>query len=49
MIGGIIDALFIALCVVVFGTIIWCNVTEISKARKRLKQHERSQQCGRNN
>ena len=41
MIGNIIDVLFIVLCVVVFGTIIWYNITEISKVRKRLKAHER--------
>jgi len=43
MIGGLIDTLFIALCVVVFGTIIWYNITEISKARKLRKEHERPQ------
>ena len=47
MIGNIIDVLFFALCIVVFGTIIWYNITEISKARKRLREHERSKrrQC----
>ena len=49
MIGNIIDALFIVLCVVCFGTIIWYNITEISKARKRLKDHEcaRTAECKR--
>lgn len=42
LINNIIDVLFFALCVVVFGTIIWYNITETSKARKRLKDHERS-------
>jgi hypothetical protein len=38
---SIVDALFIVLCVTCFGTIIWYNITEISKVRKRLKAHER--------
>ena len=41
MIGNIIDVLFIVLCVVVFGTIIWYNITEISKARRNLKKQEK--------
>ena len=41
MIGNIIDVLFIALCAVCFGTIIWYNITEISKARRNLKKHEK--------
>ena len=41
MINTIIDTFFIGLIVVVFGTIIWYNITEISKVRKRLKAHER--------
>lgn len=42
LINNIIDVLFFALCVVVFGTIIWHNITEISKARKLRNDHERS-------
>ena len=42
LIHSIVDALFIGLCVACFGTIIWYNITEISKARKRLKDHERA-------
>lgn len=34
MIGNIIDVLFIVLCVVCFGTIIWYNITETSKAQE---------------
>ena len=41
MIGNIIDTLFFALCAVCFGTIIWYNITEISKARRNLKKHEK--------
>ena len=41
LIHSIVDVLFIGLIVVVFGTIIWYNITEISKVRKRLKAHER--------
>ena len=41
MIGSIIDVLFFSLCVVVFGTIIWYNITEISKARRNLKKQEK--------
>jgi hypothetical protein len=41
LINTIIDALFIVLCVVCFGTIIWYNITEISKARRNLKKHEK--------
>ena len=41
LIYSIIDALFIVLCVVCFGTIIWYNITEISKARRNLKKHEK--------
>ena len=40
MIGNIIDVLFFALCIVVFGTIIWYNITETSKARRNLKKQE---------
>ena len=42
LIHSIVDALFIVLCVTCFGTIIWYNVTEISKARKQLRQHRRN-------
>lgn len=42
MIGVIIDTLFIGLCVVVFGYIIYYNISEISKARKQLRQHGRT-------
>jgi hypothetical protein len=38
----IIDTFFIGLIVVVFGTIIWYNITETSKARKRLRQHQQA-------
>ena len=41
MIGNIIDAFFIGLIIVVFGTMIWYNITEISKARRNLKKHEK--------
>jgi len=41
LIHSIVDALFIVLCVVCFGTIIWNNITEISKARRNLKKHEK--------
>lgn len=41
MIGSIIDVLFFAFCVVVFGTIIWYNITETSKARRNLKKQEK--------
>jgi len=41
LIHSIVDALFIVLCVVCFGTIIWYNITEISKARRNLKKHEK--------
>lgn len=41
MIGNIIDTIFIGLIIVVFGTIIWYNITEISKARKRAREYER--------
>ena len=41
LIHSIVDALFIGLCVVCFGTIIWYNITEISKARRNLKKHEK--------
>ena len=41
MIGNIIDVLFFALCIVVFGTIIWYNITEISKARRNWKKREK--------
>lgn len=37
----LIDALFIGLCVVCFGTIIWYNITEISKARRNLRKQEK--------
>lgn len=49
MIGNIIDVLFFALCVACFGTIIWYNITEISKARKQLKQRARAEQCRKHN
>ena len=42
LINTIIDTFFIGLCVACFGTIIWYNITEISKARKLRKEHERS-------
>ena len=41
MIGNIIDTFFIGLMVACFGTIIWYNITEISKARRNLKKHEK--------
>ena len=41
MINTIIDTFFIGLIVVVFGTIIWYNITEISKARRNLKKQEK--------
>ena len=41
LIHSIVDAFFIVLCVVCFGTIIWYNITEISKARRNLKKHEK--------
>lgn len=41
LIHSIIDALFIVLCMACFGTIIWYNITEISKARRNLKKHEK--------
>ena len=41
LIHSIVDALFVVLCVVCFGTIIWYNITEISKARRNLKKHEK--------
>jgi hypothetical protein len=40
--NNIIDAFFIGMIIVVFGTIIWHNVTEISKARKQLRKQERA-------
>jgi hypothetical protein len=45
--NSIIDALFIVLFVVCFGTIIWHNITETSKAKKQLRKHEltKRQQC----
>ena len=42
LINTIIDTFFIGLIVGVFGTIIWYNITEIAKARKLRKEHERS-------
>jgi hypothetical protein len=39
---SIIDVFFIGLFVVVFGYIIYYNITEIRNARKRLKEAERS-------
>ena len=39
--NSIIDAAFIGLFVFVFGFIIYNNITEISKARKRLREAER--------
>lgn len=43
----IIDTFFISLIAVVFGTIIWFNITETSKARKRFREPEQAkrQQC----
>jgi hypothetical protein len=41
VIGNIIDTLFFVLCAVCFGTIIWYNINEISKARRNLKKHEK--------
>ena len=41
LINTIIDAFFIGLIIVVFGTMIWYNITEISKARRNLKKHEK--------
>jgi hypothetical protein len=41
LIHSIVDVLFIVLCVACFGTIIWYNFTEISKARRNLKKHEK--------
>ena len=41
LIHSIVDALFIVLCVVCFGTIIWYNITEISEARRNFKKHEK--------
>ena len=38
--NSIIDALFIGLFVVVFGSIIYYNITEIRSARKRLREAE---------
>jgi hypothetical protein len=38
----IIHAFFIGLMVVCFGTIIWYDITETSKARKRLREHRRN-------
>ena len=40
MINTIIDTFFIGLIVVVFGTIIWYNITEISKVRRNLTKQE---------
>ena len=40
LINTIIDTFFIGLIVVVFGTIIWYNITETSKARRNLKKQE---------
>lgn len=47
MINSIIDLIFFGLCFVVFGYIIYYNITETSKARKRLREHEstRAKQC----
>lgn len=36
-----IDALFFALCAICFGCIIYYNISETSKARKRFRAHER--------
>ena len=41
LINNIIDVLFIVLCVTCFGTIIWYNITEVSKARRNLRKQER--------
>jgi len=49
MMNNIFDVLFFALVAVCFGTIIWYNITEISKARKQLKQRARAEQCRKNN
>ena len=38
--NSIIDALFIGLFVIVFGSIIYYNITEIRSARKRLREAE---------
>ena len=38
----ILDAFFVILCVVCFGTIIWYNINETSKARRRLREHRRN-------
>ena len=45
--NSIIDAFFIVLCVACFGTMVWYNITEISKAKKQLRKHEltKRQQC----
>ena len=39
--NSIIDAFFIGLFVVVFGFMIYYNITEIRSARKRLRDAER--------
>ncbi len=41
ILNSIIDALFIGLFVVVFGFVIYYNITEIRSARKRLREAER--------
>lgn len=45
--NSVIDAFFIGLMVVCFGTIIWYNITETSEAKKRFREHEQAkrQQC----
>ncbi len=44
LINTIIDTFFIGLFVFVFGFIIYYNVTEICKARKRLREAERNRE-----
>ncbi len=41
---SIIDVFFIGLFVFVFGFIIYYNITEISKARKRVREAERNRE-----
>jgi hypothetical protein len=41
---SIIDVFFIGLFVFVFGYIIYYNITEISKARKRLREAAKNRQ-----
>jgi hypothetical protein len=44
LINTIIDTFFIGLFVFAFGFIIYYNVTEICKARKRLREAERNRE-----